>query len=239
MTYPWRKPQFYVNTDWFGRQEDATAVAGRLSRHLSALVSADRTLASWSVGATREMPYGAVRPDLTSLVSDDIVRSEDGEVVDGAGYRVSCVSQDPAQYYMIVGTAGSRYPPPLSSGLIFKTISNDEADPAIVTYRLMKAVMLATIGCWEPDFCIARSNQIDPDYEHEGQYTKAWMTYVPPAHVGDVDPVGVPFLERTPDGGLLLSATQEIFRPENPAHLEGATRISQALQPLNAVLPRT
>ena len=239
MTYPWQKPQFYINANWLGRQEDATATAGRLMGHLNMLAAADRALASWSVGDTRKVLYGPGRPDLTSVISDDAVRSEDDDLIEGAGHGILCSSQEPKQPYSLIGTAGSKYPPPTGNSLMFRTNGNDAADPIIVTYRLMKAVMLATIDCWEPDFCIARSNQLDPDYKNEGRYTKAWMTYVPPAHVGDVDPVGVPFLERTPDGGLLLSATQEIFRPENPAHLEGATRISQALQPLNAVRAKT
>ena len=122
---------------------------------------------------------------------------------------------------------------------MFQTDNFSEMNLSVVTYRLMKAAMLATIACWEPAYCIARSNQIAYDYKNEGYFTKAWMTYVPPAHAGTIDLVGVPFSERIADGGLLLSATEETFRPDNnPVHLDGATRISRALQPLNATLPR-
>lgn len=235
MTYDCLAPQFYIRAAWPSRREDPCGIAYRLRHFLDTLAGIDATLHPWSVGSKRKASYAAVRDDLTSLVRADVARSDAGEVELVDGYGISGLSQDKRELYSFVGSAGGVCPWPMWNRIYFHTTSGRVPDPAIVTYRLMKAVTLATIACWEPLFCRTATSDLLPG--HDEWYSKSWITYVPPANAADVDLVGIPFSERTPDGGLLLSATEKIFDAGNAAHLDGAQRIYLATRHLDATLP--
>ncbi len=226
----------FVRADWPGRRESPEQVAARLRRYLDDLISLDECLETWSVGRRKTAPYRWVRTDLAALVRDDVMRSESGEEEVNSGYQIAAMSDDTRQLFALQGNAGGIHPWPSWNRVFLYTNSGRTPVPEIVTYRLLKAVTLATIAAWEPLFCLVGSSdlRVRPG---DGWYYRAWMTYVPPPHATSLDLLGVPFAERTPDGGLLLSATEDIFDAKNPAHVEGAQIISNAVRPLEAFLP--
>jgi len=61
------------------------------------------------------------------------------------------------------------------------------------------------------------------------------MSYVAPAFAPLITPPPTAIHERSLAGRLLLSATQEIFRVDNPAHLAVAQDILKALAPFEAL----
>jgi len=62
-----------------------------------------------------------------------------------------------------------------------------------------------------------------------------WMSYAAPRFAPLITPPPSAIAERTAQGGLLLSATQETFRVDNPAHLAAAQDILKALAPFEAL----
>ena len=236
MTFDFLATRIFTRANWLGRREDPRGVADRVRRFLDGLAEIDETLRPWSVGSNRGVPYQSVREDLTSFVRSNVKRDEEGELEPEAGYSIEALSEDEKQIFSFVGCAGSIYQSLLSNRIYFFTNSGRTPDPSIVTYRLVRAVILATVACWEPLVCLTGTSDLMPERE-DGWFYKAWITYLPPAHAADVDLVGIPFSERTPDGGLLLSSTEEVFDAGNAAHVDGARRISSATRHLNATLP--
>ncbi len=62
----------------------------------------------------------------------------------------------------------------------------------------------------------------------------AWMSYVSPRFAPLIAPPSA-IVERTAQGGLLMAATEETFRVDNPAHLAAAGDILKALAPFEAL----
>ena len=111
-------------------------------------------------------------------------------------------------------------------------------DPLILKYSLFREALLATSAIWQPTWaCVAA---IRRHYAEEPIVTGAplfpdsafhipWIAYVSPARA-----VGLPLpaeirTERAPDGGLLLTATDEPLDPTNPAHLRGARIVAETM----------
>jgi hypothetical protein len=237
MAYNVYATQFYIVGDWPARREEPNAIASRLCRFLDGICNIDATLGSWSIGR-HYAPYQSARHHLTALIGRDVKVDEDGNEDVEAGYAVMARSEHPAQRYRVLGTAGSAYNLLLSNQIGFDTDSDNGVDPAIVTHAVMKAVMTELIACWEPLFCLAGSSAYDLKRGDIWYERSCWITYVPPQHAGSVDLVGVPFNERTPDSGLLLSATDQPYDAADPAHVEGTRRNVAATRHLNATLPQ-
>ena len=227
--------RFYINTRWRVRPDDATTVARCLRRYIDELTGIDEALSSWQLGRAYR-PYAAIRDDLALSVQRNVKIGEDRKPDPKDGFSITGASGDKRQRFSFVGTAGRVYNYPMANELFFETDSNHPADTTIVTYPLMKGVVLATVAAWKPEFCAAYSSDLEPD-RSEGLYRKAWMTYVTPAHADSVDLFGVPFSETTPDGGLLLCATDKTFDAADPVHVAGAQRVHEATRHLNETLP--
>ena len=229
---------FYIKTNWGERKEDQNSIAERLRRFLDMIGDIDETLRPWVLGGNSAIPYRSVGCDLVEIIRRDIKYGEDGKIELDAGYSVLGWSEDQRQRYSLRGSVGGVYRYPIWNAMTFETHAGVAVNETIATYVLMKQVTLAVIACWEPALCFTRSSALDPDTANEGAFAKAWMTYVTPINAASVDLVGIPFSERTPDGGQLLSATNQTFDADNPAHIEeGARRISLATQHLNALIP--
>ena len=82
------------------------------------------------------------------------------------------------------GTAGSVYP--MWNGIMFGTHAGVAVNEAVATYPLMKRVALSMIACWEPAICFTRSSALTPDFANEGDFAKAWISYVTPADAASV-----------------------------------------------------
>jgi len=63
----------------------------------------------------------------------------------------------------------------------------------------------------------------------------AWMTYLSPRFAPMVTPLRSAIVDRTPRGGIVMTATEERFDFTNPAHLAAAREIEAALAPVNAL----
>jgi Immunity protein 52 len=61
------------------------------------------------------------------------------------------------------------------------------------------------------------------------------MNYVSPRFASLITLLPSAIAERTAQGGLLMSATEETFRVDNPAHLAAARDILKALAPFAAL----
>ena len=214
MTFDANAPSVYVRCNWPGRREDPQAVAGRLRRFFDGIGVLDPALAAWSIGQDHRVPYSSVRDHLAAFVAREVVIGESGEEQPKVGYSIVGSSEDRRQRYSMVACVGGIYGWPMWNRIYFFTSNGAPPDPTIVTYDVIKGVILAAIACWEPTFCTARLSELALDEANEGWFTKAWMTYVSPAHAASVDLVGIPFSEWTPDGAFCCLPRISSLTPE-------------------------
>jgi hypothetical protein len=110
-------------------------------------------------------------------------------------------------------------------------------NPAVVTFGLYKAVLLAMIRIWPAPWanaqCANWGEELptlpgDPPFLYSG-YGLPWISYLCAERAAKVDvPTGVK-TERTPDGGLLMIATEERFDYTNPEHMRPSRLMAEIM----------
>jgi hypothetical protein len=131
------------------------------------------------------------------------------------------------------------------------------SDLSIVTYPRFRAALLAICRAWDaqwaaaqacrsefvktpmdfgpgvPAFKIETATQvpIDPTFPRSALFIP-WIAYLSAKRAAGVALAPEILTERTPDDGLLMSATTERLDPTNPAHVRHARIIAETLIPL-------
>ena len=83
-------------------------------------------------------------------------------------------------------------------------------DPAIIAYPAFKAALLALVESFDATYCSAYPLQIMDVWDPKRPLRIAWMSYVAPRFAPLITPPPTAIAERTPQGGLLLSATEDL-----------------------------
>ena len=99
---------------------------------------------------------------------------------------------------------------------MIKTGDNVVPDPSIIAYPAFKAALLALVESFDATYCSAYPLQIMDLWSQETNVYLGWMSYVAPRFASLITPPPTAIAERTSQGGLLLSATQETFRVDHP-----------------------
>lgn len=112
-------------------------------------------------------------------------------------------------------------------------------DPAIVTYGIFKATLLALNAIWLPSWACAYAFNVDYDEVPLAPgaplfpysvFHIPWIGYLSaPLGTHLVLPPPEVMTERTPDGGLLMSATEDRLDPTNPEHLRRARIVAEKM----------
>jgi hypothetical protein len=119
--------------------------------------------------------------------------------------------------------------------VIFETASQSIPDPAAITYPIFKSALIALIEAWEAEECHALPYNLLDFVKRGDHFQEAWMQYLSPPLAHLIAPPSTTINEWLQNGGLLMSATTETFRVDNPAHLAAARDIAAATKPLNAL----
>ena len=220
-------PSYYINAIWFARPENPSVIADRLGRFVDRMITLDPLLADPIFGKTARTRYADVRENLASLIAKDVTRDDWGKPFAKEGYYIGGHCGKPQQPFMFYGKVGRALPLPDNNRLSFTTDFGTWPNLSVLSYALYRSLMLAMIECWEPTVCYAQPSTLLPYIEGRRLFTEAWIAYVPPNLRHLVQPADVPIVETTPDGGLLLAATTDMFDPANPVHLDAARRIAR------------
>jgi Immunity protein 52 len=111
-------------------------------------------------------------------------------------------------------------------------------DPALVTYPLFKAALLAINAIWPGTYAYAYAYKTD--YEKTPLFPGAepfpffgfhipWLGYLSAPLAAGLAPPPEILTERTSDGGLLMSATEERLDPTAPEHWRHARIIAETM----------
>lgn len=221
--------------------ESSSTLGAKFLDSLDALNRIDPTIfTNWQVmdfPASASIPLAAARPRIGAIVEANITRDDHGKPSPHYGY--SCVA-------FTDNAAKSR-----NAALQIKAGGKDKGhimletggykvapDPSILTYPFFRAALFAINATWSPPWSCAQAFRVD--YHEVALYPGAplfpysrfhipWIAYLSASLAGDVKLPPEILTERPPDGGLLMTATDDRLDPTNPEHLRRARLLAEAL----------
>ena len=109
-------------------------------------------------------------------------------------------------------------------------------DPSLVTYPIFKGALLAMVSVWPAPWANASCwiwGERPPTQPGEAPfplgYQMPWISYLSAERASELGPTPELITERTPDGGLLMSATETRFDPYNLDHMRRSRRMAEIL----------
>jgi hypothetical protein len=217
--------------------ENPATLGTKFLTTIDALTRIDPTIfADWQIITLRKppmLPLESVRSRIADVIARTIYHDDPS-----IGYSLIALTNSAA--------ASRRISISISTGGKVKGLAqlktgnwNVLPDPSIVTYPIFKAALLATIAIWPPTWASAYAYRMD--YEKEALVPGAplfpysvfhipWMGYLSaPLTTHFVLPLPEIMIERTPDGGVLMIATEDRLDPTNPEHLRRARIIAETM----------
>jgi hypothetical protein len=234
---------YLIRAVWLPDGEDTATIGLNALRTLEDLERIDPVFSRWSFSdptippedATYEsrIPMTQARGRIKSLVESGVRRNDYGEPTPKQGYRLSASNsvrendREPPQRTHFGVIAGSQSV--LSNSLKFTTGTYfDAADPAITTYPIYRQALEVLASNWPCPWACAygfnthyfeRSVARGVPPVPYSMFHMAWIAYISAPLAASIKPPTELVTERTPGGGLILSAVRERLDPTNPDHM--------------------
>jgi hypothetical protein len=228
---------------FWGRRETPEALAERFLNLLSRLSGIDPMFGHWiwmGLGVKEPIAFDEIRNRLPAAIEATVSRADDGDPTPIYGYGFGVINSRKRQprSISVVARAGAwNVADNIINSAEVSTPWRGAADPAILTFQIFKAAVLALAESFGATWCSAYPADIHRFWRHSvpPHYRLAWISYVGPRFAPLIAPPATALIECQPDGGLLMAATEETFVTSNPAHLAVANDILAAVAPLNAL----
>lgn len=222
--------------------ERAEALAARWLALIARLQTIDLAFTGWMHRDERlaRVPFDPRLDAQVARVLAGTDRHVTGRLAPEAGSRLGNLTDpDQPSRYLDVDMCAGAYGPYSNNYVGAGTNSYAVPEPRLVTYRVFRGVLLALAETFEVTQAYAWSSDLAKLWRRdEGDFravSLAWIVYIAPRFAHLVTPPPAAVVERRPDGGLLMAATNEVFTITNPAHLQAARAMEAALEPFNAV----
>jgi hypothetical protein len=224
---------------WGPRRESAEAVAIRFNRLLDQLRVLHPAFGNWIWHGDNKNPiaFAAVQDHLAENIAAT-VRRDDGVAVPVQGFRfgvLNSLNTTPKSLGVDVHAGSWLSYSVWSNTAGIKTARRMEPDATIVAYNTFKAALVELAESFEITFCIAIPSDLMELWQNGQKFQFGWINYISPRFAPLIKPPQSAIVEYRPNGGLLMSATNETFITANPQHLAVAREIEAALAPLNAL----
>jgi hypothetical protein len=230
--------RYYIQAHWGARPETPAAIAARFLRTIDLLRPIDPLFAKWVTGVNKPVDFDTVRDRFEDIVSGNVTHDDYGEPepIYGYGPFASSNKRSGPLTYSLHVNAGANLPERESQNYAELTTCRGEIpDPRAITYRIFRPALLALVEAWEPADCYAIPHELLKLIDSDGHFRAVWMQYLSAPLARLIAPPSTAIKEWLPNGGLLMSATAEIFKTDNPAHLAAARDIAAATKSLNAL----
>jgi hypothetical protein len=236
---------YSVECAWFPRTMSPAEVGDGFLRAVRAIGGLDAKVANWRLFEPDD-PTGPGLP--IDLIADDFARyaQANGERDEDGGLRLiaSCELGDQggsedrqalnARTGSLLAVDGSEW---RNYANFVVGSKHWPASPSVVTYPLFRGVLLTMLNVWQPPWACVRcpgptgntaADSGDPTFPYS-YFQVPWMGYLDAARAGAaVMPPGLT-TERTPDGGLLMTAAQTRPDFDDSAVLGRAKQIAQIM----------
>ncbi len=244
---------------WTDRANEEPAVTGaKFLKTLDSLSGIDPLFSDWQVNRNWEIeedeqprliPLAAARKRIADIVEIGVERDDFNEPRPAWGYSVlaSAGARGPRRIAFSANTGRQ------NCDLVFGE-HYLAADSSIVTYPLFKAALLAVSAPWDVQYAyvMACRNEfveipngiapglpgvrietaaqvpIDPTFP-KSMFHVPWIIYLSAKQAAGVRVAPGILSERTPGGGLVMSATTDRLDPMNPTHARGARILAEIL----------
>jgi hypothetical protein len=196
-----------------------------------------------------ELPYepnclsiDEVRRNINKFVEDNAATEDRGRPLPGHGYRFYACTRLEITPGNIGFSAqvGGRFEPDTISFEVGSSLL--PSDLGLVTYPLFHSVLLTIVRIWRPIWANAFALRKGAYAKSKGYgeapltpgipphpinpYHVPWQSYLSAPLAAGLDVPAEILSERTPDGGLLLVATEERFDPTNPEQMRRSRTIA-------------
>jgi hypothetical protein len=250
--------RYFVRGHWVGPADEAPAVTGaKFLQTLDSLDGIDPLFSGWQLyrnwqiaedDQPRLVPLAAARTRIAEIVGSGVARDDFDEPTSGYGYTVCATA----------GARGRRRVTfTVRTGKQFFDLSFGEHDLAsdlsIVKYPLFKSALLAIIAALGAPWACAQAFRNDvvkspidfgrvsafridsaPQVPLDPSFPKSifhapWIAYLAAERAAGLKLNPEILTERTPDGGLLMSATTDRLDPMNPEHMQCARILAETM----------
>ena len=232
---------YNIRSAWRGRVETPASIGQKFLKTLDALSAIDPVFfANWEVTDSRalsSLTLDEARPRIAGLIEKNVVLDDFRKPSPEYGYHASARVgrfKDPRSASMYVDAGGK-----FDGGTQLQFGEWDvPPDLGLVRYPLYKAALLAINAIWQAPFAWAYAFRVDyyekpltagaPSFPYS-RFHIPWIAYLS-AHLSDgVQLPSEITTERTPDGGLLMTATEERLDPTNPEHWRRARILAETM----------
>ena len=232
------RPEFKIRAWWGPRAETPEVIAARFLVCVDRLKQIHPAYDDWIFRLNdRPKNFDALRETLAAAIATHVSRADDEEPTPSGGYRASVINtmNEPNPRSLSVRAKAGWTWSGLCNSAEIETGYRVIPDPSIIAYPAFKAALLALAESFAATYCSAYPMQIMDFWDPSRNLRIAWMSYVAPLFAPLIAPPPSAIVERTAQGGLLMAATDETFRVDNPAHLAVARDILNALAPFEAL----
>jgi hypothetical protein len=236
---------YRIITYWGPRQETPAELAPRMLRMLEGLAQIDPLLSGWQWFGNKKL----VRAEQINLATAEkllefgLYRDEASKrPLLSLGYHFSIHTRwrQPSELdvrgKLGVGIPGFFY----DNNVTLDTSFLKPPDEAVLKYRIFKPALVLLATLWKANWACAHPIALSDLLPHDTKRRTCslyggWITYLSAVWATKITPPKSAIVDRAPDGGLLMIATEETFRVDNPQHVAVARDIDAALAPLNAL----
>jgi immunity protein 52 of polymorphic toxin system len=233
--------QYTIRADLPAHTESPVSLSAKFLDTLDALSQVDASIFDdWQVidlPALETFPLADVRPRIAEIIGNNVKRDDDEEPDPRLGYAALAFNGDDrgARGIGFEVTAGG-----IVDGSAFLRTGGYKVspDPAMLTYPLFRSALLAVNAFWSPAWACAHVFKMHYDKAPlsagaplfpYSRFHIPWIAYLSaPLALGLRLPDEIR-TERTPDGGLLMTATEERLDPTNSEHLRSARIVAEAM----------
>ncbi len=250
--------RYYVRGHWAGPPDEKPTVTGaKFLQTIDALSRIDPLFAGWQFTGywqipeerrSEFVPLAVGRKRIAEIVESGVYVDDFNQSRPDNGYSVFAVAgaRGPRHVAFTASTTDQHFE--LSFG------EHDLAsDLSIVRYPLFKAALLAISSAWDAQWSCAQAFRndvvkvpinfggvsafrmdspiqvpLDPTFP-KSIFHIPWFSYLSAECAAGVAPTRDVFTERTPDGGTLMTATEDRLDPGNPGHVRRARVIAETM----------
>jgi hypothetical protein len=230
--------EFSMFAYWAARPETPDEIAIRFLRYIDLLAEIDPLLSRWISGAKGPRKLESIRDRYAKEIAARVSTDDFGVACPDEGYWFGAYTRDcpdPLSFAVRVHAGSHLKITRHQNDALFTNCSGIIPAPYAIIYRIFKQALLAAVEAWEPVDAVARPYQLLEGRGRHDHFYAAWVQYLNPSLTSLIVPPPPAIVEHLPNGGILMSATDETFNPDNPAHLTVARDIAAATAPLNTL----